>query len=616
MARLGVGRPGCRSGWRAQRPALLIAYLILAGAPAAATTAARCESAVARATVACLNAVGRASRDCYAHFGGACAADAPPLRRALDGLRATISRECPDGATVAAAGYGGSLTPAGLVARAAEACIGEPASLAARSFGGPQAAVLAAADASGRACLLSAQREAVRFVVRAARARARCLAQARRGRVCDAARLPSIVDAARQRAAAAIAAACANLEAAVGLDVDRFLARADAQARCLTATTHGDATGLGLDCGPRAAVTVPPRGAWTEITLPLAEWGTQCGDGSPYRFYIRLAPAGQPLDRVLLDLQAGGVCLFESDCAGVRDTQPDLLRADADDLQPLAGIEHDDPGANPFADWTRVVFPYCTQDLHAGDGVAQVFPSLTVQRYGARNLRTALAYLRDVLWTALADADGYRPDRLRVVLAGESAGAWGVRFNYHHVLDDLRWIHTTAVPDGSLALDNGQPVGVRSLGLVMQLAWGARRTLPPYCLGTDCGLGLVLLAATAPRLLATPEQQLLFTSSQVDPIQRGTNVFPSQAAWTNACRAEYCAARGTPGVHYWLTADAAPFHTVLRDFERFNTLTTGGSTVADWLAAAVADPAGIADRVDEGTLTTDLPGVQPLACLP
>jgi hypothetical protein len=581
-----------------------------------AATSARCEAAVARATIACVGAAARASRDCYARSGSACAADAAPIARALASLRATILAECPDAATVRAAGYGAGLTPGGLAARAAEACTGEPASLAARTFGGPQAAVLAAGDASRRTCLLTAQREAARLIVRAARARARCLAQSRRGRRCDGARPQPAVDAARARGRDTIAAACADLEAAIGLDVETFLSRAEAQAGCLTAATHGDATALGLDCGPRAAVTVPPRGAWTEVTLAQAEWGTRCGDGSPYRFYIRLAPDGQPLARVLLDIQAGGACLFENDCLQVASESPGLLRADLDDLQPLAGIEHDDPNANPFADWTRVIFPYCTQDLHAGDGVSQVFPGITVQRYGARNLRAALGYLRDVLWTALADADGYRPDRLRVVLTGESAGAWGVRFNYHHVLDDLRWVHTTAVPDGSLALDNGQLAGVRSLGIVMQLSWGARRTLPPYCLGTDCGLGLVLTAATAPRLLATPEQQMLFTSSQVDPIQRGTNLFPSQEAWTNACRAEYCAARGTPGVHYWLTADSTPFHTVLRDFQRFNTLTVDGVTVADWLADAVANPTDIVDRVDEGTLTTDYPGVQPLVCAP
>ncbi len=48
---------------------------------------------------------------------------------------------------------------------------------------------------------------------------------------------------------------------------------------------------------------------------------------------------------------------------------------------------------------------------------------------------------------------------------------------------------------------------------------------------------------------------------------------------------------------------------------RFNTVTAGGVTVADWLAGAVASPDGVVDEVDEGTLVTDYPGVDPIACL-
>ena len=65
-----------------------------------------------------------------------------------------------------------------------------------------------------------------------------------------------------------------------------------------------------------------------------------------------------------------------------------------------------------------------------------------------------------------SDPDGWRPDRLRVLFGGESAGGFGVMYNYHYPLDDLRWTYTTALPDSGLALDNGA-LGVRVLGTLI-----------------------------------------------------------------------------------------------------------------------------------------------------
>ncbi len=45
-------------------------------------------------------------------------------------------------------------------------------------------------------------------------------------------------------------------------------------------------------------------------------------------------------------------------------------------------------------------------------------------------------------------------------------------------------------------------------------------------------------------------------------------------------------------------------------------MTAGGVTVRDWLAAAIAAPDGVVDRVDEGTLVTDYPGTNPIPCSP
>ena len=101
------------------------------------------------------------------------------------------------------------------------------------------------------------------------------------------------------------------------------------------------------------------------------KWGTLCGDGTPYAFQVRLAPEGNPLDRVLIGLQGGGVCIFEEDCGAKLQTSPGLFNA-LDDEPFGLGIASDDPNENPFANWTKVYLPYCTQDVFAGGGVVEL----------------------------------------------------------------------------------------------------------------------------------------------------------------------------------------------------------------------------------------------------
>src|SRR5262249_61146630 len=105
-----------------------------------------------------------------------------------------------------------------------------------------------------------------------------------------------------------------RLPALAGVPPATFAARAAAQARCLTALAHPDASPLTLDCGPRAGLADTPRGEYTQIVLDEAVYGTRCGDGSPYAFWVRLAPEGSPVENVVVGMQGGGVCIFEDDC--------------------------------------------------------------------------------------------------------------------------------------------------------------------------------------------------------------------------------------------------------------------------------------------------------------
>jgi hypothetical protein len=589
------------------------AALFLPATRTSAQTAAakRCERAIATRLARCFTAVSKQLHKCYLATGRPC--PQADVDRELGRLGSQLASRCAD-PDVQQLGYGPLVTTAAVTERLQEACQGEVRTLAARTFGGPHGALLAGAAPATTACLAAGWDAAAKLVRAAFVAQSRCVGRARAGRRCEPAEVDATVAREQAVAEAAIAPACPNLRALIGLAPVEYAERALAQARCMVATAHPDPAPLTLDCGPHAPVTVPPRGQWVQVVLDEALWGTRCGDGSPYAFWLRLAPDGAPLENVVVDLQGGGVCTNESECLGVG---AGLFRA-IDNHQPDGpggGYRSTNPAVNPFWDWTMIALAYCNQDVYTGGGATDAYPGITVHRFGAVNLRAGLRYVRDVLWRALdaGTPEGYRPDRLRVLFGGVSAGGFGVSYNHHYVLDDLRWVNTTAVPDSALGLNNGSLLGVAGLGFLIIGPWGGQAYQPPYCLTNLCAIVPWRQQFTAPRLKGAPFQQILNVSNQVDNTQRATTYFSSSAAWTNAVRQSYCATRGLNGIRYFLPAQSTSIHGMLQSDSRFTTMTSDGMSLRDWLAAAMTDPDAVVDRVEEGTLASN-PSIAPFAC--
>jgi len=529
-------------------------------------------------------------------------------------MSARVEAKCSE-ADLQQLGYGAVLTVDGITERLREACRGEANALAARTFGGPQGAVLASASDDDVACLGEAADGAARMMRKTFQLQSRCIRREHRGRPCNLTRVDARIAKEEAKAASAIDAACSDLSSLIGVDAEDYRQRAIAQGRCMVAAAHGDSGPLSLDCGARPEVTVPPRGVWTEIVLDESVWGTRCGDGSSYALWLRLAPNGSPVENVIVDMQGGGVCTNESECLGVPSGR---FRGD-DSPQPDGGYRSTNPSVNPFWDWTMMFLPYCNQDVFAGGGMTIVFPGITVHRFGAVNVRAALRYLRDVLWQEMnaTSSEGYRPDRLRVLFGGVSAGGFGASYNYHYLLDDLRWVNTTAVPDSALGLNNGSLVGVAGLGILINgtvSGWGGRPYQPPYCLLNGCAVVPFRQTHTSARLKATPHQQILNVSNQVDNTQRSTTFFSSSAAWTNAARQAYCDTQGLPGIRYFLPADPTSLHGMLQSDSRFTSITSDGIALRDWLAAAMNDPGNVVDLVEEGTLASN-PSIDPFPCV-
>jgi len=476
-------------------------------------------------------------------------------------------------------------------------------------------------------------------------ARNECLASSQ----CDASALEAAEQALASAAVAEITAACGGLSSVVALQPQEYVSRTMAQLDCLTAIAHADSKPLTLNCGPSVITRDPPPGAgpngYMKIVLDSEVYGTRCGGDAPlfpmdnpYAFYVKLAPAGHALENVLIYLEGGGVCLFEDEEPGIGNAGcysrylEDSGLFEALDNDPWTdGIMSDNPATSPFANWTKVFLPYCTQDLHTGSGVTSYYASITVHRYGAINLRTALRYVRDLLWRELDSrgGDGFLPDRIRAAFAGFSAGGWGVLYNYHWVLDDLQWPHTAALPDSALALNNvyDDLWNLRNLAQFViagpePFNWAAQATQPPYCFGSECAVGPDLLMAHAPRLKAVPEQQYMIISNQNDEdgqmatsfFDRNTTFEQGRVNWINEARKSYCDTRELEGIHYFFMPFPESLHSTTMTNYYMSQVPVAGQTMNDWMADAFSNPDGVVDRVEEGTLTGAYSGVNPFPC--
>lgn len=140
--------------------------------------------------------------------------------------------------------------------------------------------------------------------------------------------------------------------------------------------------------------------------VPLAG-ETRCAKGSEYGFAVM---PGDP-NRVVVEFEGGGACWNEQSCKA---EQLYLDNAEARRFTGnQVGIRKHQNADNPFADWTHVVLPYCTADLHWGSNDAD-YNGLTLHHQGAINTRSVLEWLYAAV-----------PSPERVFVTGCSAGGYG-----------------------------------------------------------------------------------------------------------------------------------------------------------------------------------------------
>ena len=165
-----------------------------------------------------------------------------------------------------------------------------------------------------------------------------------------------------------------------------------------------------------------------EAEARLGEWsffeveGSQCRDGSPAGFGVRLQEGAEDL---VIVLAGGGACFNGITCA-VNPTAYDAAELE----RAFGGIG--DQGIfslradNPVGAWNAVYVPYCTGDVHGGSAPNASVPGVSgaQQFVGHQNIERFLGLMAP-----------YFGDPDRVLLAGISAGGFGTLVNFASVAD-------------------------------------------------------------------------------------------------------------------------------------------------------------------------------------
>jgi hypothetical protein len=152
---------------------------------------------------------------------------------------------------------------------------------------------------------------------------------------------------------------------------------------------------------------------------------TLCSRGTEFAYFVNEGSS----NNVIVDFWGGGACWDEFTCS-VADA---IFSPDVEQLRGLVGTvasgiyDRDNP-ENPFRDWTHVLVPYCTGDVHWGDATMTygegTDAEVTIHHRGAANSRSALRWVYE---------NRSSPDNIFVT--GCSAGGYGSIMWSAHIME-------------------------------------------------------------------------------------------------------------------------------------------------------------------------------------
>jgi hypothetical protein len=204
-----------------------------------------------------------------------------------------------------------------------------------------------------------------------------------------------------------------------------------------------------------------PKEASSAVEISDHDWRivpmhgqTSCSDGSPYSIFIKKGNSAN----LIIHFSGGGACWDNITCAAPI-TLASVFDGDSRQLKSfyfpnvtkfipaiLTGLLDNAAESNPFKDWNVVFIPYCTGDLHIGNTTNSYSidgRQFEIRHNGRNNSLEALQWVFDNF-----DNPG------KVLVSGESAGAYGSAFWAPHVAAHYESNKIYQLSDGSLLASN------------------------------------------------------------------------------------------------------------------------------------------------------------------
>jgi hypothetical protein len=321
--------------------------------------------------------------------------------------------------------------------------------------------------------------------------------------------------------------------------------------------------------GPGGGALMGPSGdGWTKVLAPAS---CRCSDGTPFHYWVR---PGDP-EKVLFFLAGGGACFSATTCA--TDGATYTVNLEGDDGPGDDGIFDLGNEANPLADHSMVVVPYCTGDLHLGTELHDYGDGVEVHHNGFTNASTALA----------ASAALF-PNATDVVVAGSSAGSAGAPAFGGGAHDVWPEADIAVIADASAAYP-GTPEITLAIGGLWGIAgsiplWPETADLPPEAWSLP---GLFVNSS-----LRHPEIRFATYNNAFDRVQAQFSSLIGQDADNLVdlidANNEWISDQGVD-VRHWVAPGTD--HTVLGD-EQLYTQEVDGMALIDWLAGFLAGEDG------------------------
>jgi hypothetical protein len=220
--------------------------------------------------------------------------------------------------------------------------------------------------------------------------------------------------------------------------------------------------------GKGGAMSDAPVLPWKPVPVP----GTLCRDATTTGFAVNEHPTSRDL---LIYLEGGGACFNDISCLQNRESWPPT---DASITESMARnwILTRSSANSPFKDWNLVYIPYCSGDVHTGSALVGYMGQPQV---GFVNYKLDLA-----------EIIARFPNMDRVVLAGVSAGGFGVAWNWLSTQEAFGSVPVFALDD------SGPPMGPDYLSECQQQRYGAlwnwAGNFHPKCTSCDVAAGKVV----------------------------------------------------------------------------------------------------------------------------